>query len=217
MKEGVASDPSSHDKFLELLRFPSTQTEGDGLTSLKTYTERMKDDQKEIYYLLGDSLEVARRSAHLEYFRKHDLEVLYLTDPVDNFMLMGLNEYDSTSHSKTSTTPTWTCPKTTNPKSKRPKDEKFISLTAFVKQVLGERVEDVRESKLLSEGAARLSNPAGGSSSFYRAQRLMGQDAQVPKKISGTQPQKRAGAKAERTPHRQRQRPAAPRFSRATF
>ena len=182
LKEGVASDPSSHDKFLGLLRFPSTQTEGDALTSLKAYTERMKEDQKELYYLLGDSLEVAQRSAHLEYFRKHDLEVLYLTDPIDNFMLMGLNEYEG-KPLKNIDDADLELPEEDKPKIETPKDEKFISLTAFVKQVLGERVEDVRESKLLTEGAARLSNPAGGSSSVYRVQRLMGQDAQVPKKI----------------------------------
>jgi molecular chaperone HtpG len=64
-----------------------------------------------------------------------------------------------------------------------PVDDDFISLTAFIKQHLGDKIEGVRESKVLSDSAARLVNPAGGNASFYRVQRLMGRDVQIPKKI----------------------------------
>ena len=183
LKEGLASDAANTEKFRDLLRFPSSQTEGDELTSLKAYAERMKDDQKDIYYVLGDDVEVVSRSSHLEYFRKHELEVLYLTDPMDNFMLMGLTEYDGKKLKNIDDADLELPESEDESKIETPKDEGFISLTAFIKQNLGERVEDVRESKLLTDSAARLVNPAGGTSSFYRAQRLMGQEAEVPKKI----------------------------------
>jgi len=183
LKEGLASDAANTEKFRDLLRFPSTQTEGEELTSLKAYAERMKDDQKDIYYVLGDDVEVVSRSSHLEYFRKHELEVLYLTDPMDNFMLMGLSEYDGKQLKNIDDAELELPDSDDESKIETPKDEGFISLTAFIKQNLGERVEDVRESKLLTDSAARLVNPAGGASSFYRAQKLMGQEAEVPKKI----------------------------------
>ena len=183
LKEGVASDPSGAEKFIDLLRFPSTQTESAETTSLKAYTERMKPEQKEVYYVLGDDLAVVARSSHLEYFRKHDLEVLYLTDPIDSFMLMNLDEYDGKAL-KNIDAADLNLPLADEKRLELPKDERFIALSAFVKQTLGERLEGVRESKVLTDAAARLVNPSsGGPTSFYRAQKLMGRDFEVPKKI----------------------------------
>ncbi len=183
LKEGVASDPGSAERFIGLLRFPSTKTEGDALTSLEAYVERVKPEQKEIYYVLGDDLATVARSSHLEYFRKHDLEVLYLTDPVDSFMLVGLNEYGGKAL-KNIDDADLDLPATDEKKLELPKDERFIALSAFVKQTLGDRVEAVRESKVLTDAAARLVNPPNaGPTSFYRAQRMMGRDFEVPKKI----------------------------------
>lgn len=182
LKEGIASDRANTKKFLDLLRFPSSRSEGQEMVSLKDYVARMKPEQKDIYYVLGDDVGVLARSSHLEYFREHDLEVLYLTDPMDTFMLMGLSDFGG-KPLKNIDDAELELPATDKAKLELPKDEGFISLTAFVKQTLGDRVEGVRESKLLSEGAARLVNPAGGASSFYRAQRLMGRDVEVPKKI----------------------------------
>ncbi len=182
LKEGIASDRDNTERFLDLLRFPSSRTEGEDMTSLREYVARTNPEQKDIYYVLGDDVEVVARSSHLEYFREHDLEVLYLTDPMDTFMLMGLTDYDGRLL-KNIDDAELELPATGEAELELPKDEAFISLTAFVKQVLGDRVEDVRESKVLKGGAARLVNPVGGTSSFFRAQRLMGRDVEVPKKI----------------------------------
>src|SRR6185503_5871476 len=95
IKECIALAADSRDKFTDLLRFQSSQGESaDELISLAKYTERMKEDQSEIYYILGDDYNVISRSPHLEYFKKHDIEVLYLTDPMDSFMLVGLQNYN---------------------------------------------------------------------------------------------------------------------------
>ena len=87
-KEAVATDPTNKDKFVELLRFPSTQ--GETTTSLAEYTNRMGEDQDAIYYALGDNLEVLRRSAHLEPFEAQDFEVLLFTDTVDSLSLIHI-------------------------------------------------------------------------------------------------------------------------------
>ncbi len=180
LKEGVATRAEGAERFLDLLRFPSSQHDAETWVSLKSYVKRMKPEQEEIYYLLGDDYEMASRSAHLEYFKKHDLEVLFFTDPVDAFLLMSLRSYEGKLLKNVNDADL------TLPEEKRletPKSEDFISLTAFAKGVLGDRVEGVRESRLLTEGAARLVNPAGEDAGAYRVQRLMGGEARVPKKI----------------------------------
>jgi molecular chaperone HtpG len=180
LKEGVATDPSSHEKFVDLLRFTTSKTEPGQLTALKDYLERMPEGQAVIYYMLGDDLGVISRSSHLEYFRKHDTEVLLLTDPIDSFMLMGLSEYQG---KKLQNIDDADLQLPSDSKLEIPVDEDFISLSAFIKRHLGDKVAGVRESKVLSDSAARLVNPAGGNASFYRVQRLMGREVEIPKKI----------------------------------
>jgi molecular chaperone HtpG len=92
-KEGVGADHENRDKIIDLLLFESSGEE-EQLTSLKDYVARMKDDQKEIYYLSGESRQVVESSPHLEAFRSKGYEVLYMIDPVDEFMLPGMLAYD---------------------------------------------------------------------------------------------------------------------------
>ena len=183
LKEGVASDPSSAQVFVNLLRFPSSKAEAGALTSLRDYVQRMKREQQDIYYLLGDDLKVAASSSHLDPFRERDLEVLFLTEPIDSFLLMGLSSYEGRPLRNIDEAGL-DLPETGPQPLETPADEAVVSLTAFAKQVLGERVAAVRSSKLLTASAARLVNPAGGeSASFQRAQRLMGREVSLPKRI----------------------------------
>ena len=91
LKEGVAVDPGSREALVPLLRFRSTHS-GDELTSLADYVSRMRPDQDVIYYVLGEDYASVARSPHLDYFRAHDIEVLYLADPVDGYMTAMLHE-----------------------------------------------------------------------------------------------------------------------------
>jgi len=184
LKEGIATDPANQDKFVELLRFPSSKSaDADYWVSLAQYRERMKEKQKDIYYLLGDDLSVVAKSAHLEYFRERDLEVLYLTDPVDNLLLMGLTSYQDTPLRNIDDAELLPEESAEAEETALP-DDAFAALVAKAKEVLGERVEDVRESKLLRNSPARLVNPAGGAaSSIQRVQRLMDNNYQIPQKI----------------------------------
>ena len=93
IKEGLATDPVARDPLLPLLRFHSSRSDG-GLISLADYAGRLKPEQRTIYYILGESLKSVAQSPHLDYFRRANLEVLYLVDPLDSFMLAGLQSYE---------------------------------------------------------------------------------------------------------------------------
>ncbi len=181
LKEAIATDQSQIEKFVDLIRFV-TNKNGD-LISFKDYLENMKEEQKEIYYILGDDLGTLSRSPHLEYFNKNGLEVIYLNDSIDSFMLMNLSEYSGKKLRSIDDIDIEL------PEDKDKKDEKkkatrgFKKIKEFVIASLGEKVEDVRESKVLVDGVARLVSPAGGDNNFYRIQKLMGQSVEVPKKI----------------------------------
>ena len=94
LKEGIEVDPTNKDKIKDLLLFESSRTEPGKYVSLKEYTERMVLDQKEIYFITGTSRSAVENSPHLEVFKKKEIEVLFMTEPVDEFILSGFGEYD---------------------------------------------------------------------------------------------------------------------------
>ena len=94
LKEGVIDDENLKERIARLLRFSSTVTEGDALTSLMDYVGRMKPEQKAIYYLTADTLSAARNSPHLEGFAARGYEVLLLTDRVDEWVTGHLPEFE---------------------------------------------------------------------------------------------------------------------------
>lgn len=95
LKEGPAEDLTNRDRIAELLRFATTHTDQAVQNqSLKAYVERMKEGQDKIYYLIADSFNAARNSPHLEIFRKKGIEVLLLTDRVDEWLMTHLTEFD---------------------------------------------------------------------------------------------------------------------------
>ena len=98
LKEGVGEDFANRERIAKLLRFASTQAGNDGQTvSLADYASRMKPEQDKIYYLTADSYTAALASPHLEVFRKKGVEVLLLTDRVDEWVTSHLNEFDGKS------------------------------------------------------------------------------------------------------------------------
>ena len=93
LKEGVSSDFDNKNDLISLLLFASSN-DPENLTSLKDYVARMKEDQKDIFYLAGESRSVVENSPHLEAFRDKGYEVLYLVDPVDELVVQFLTEFD---------------------------------------------------------------------------------------------------------------------------
>jgi molecular chaperone HtpG len=94
LKEGIAGDRPNHDRLAKLLRFATTRSGGEQTVSLADYLGRMKDGQDAIYYVTADSHAAATNSPHLEVFRKYDVEVVLLSDRVDEWMLSQLTEFE---------------------------------------------------------------------------------------------------------------------------
>jgi molecular chaperone HtpG len=95
LKEGIGEDATNKDRIAKLLRFASTHTDSaDQTVSFADYVSRMKEGQEKIYYVTADSYTAAKNSPHLEIFRKKGVEVLLLTDRVDEWMLSFLNDFD---------------------------------------------------------------------------------------------------------------------------
>ncbi len=97
LKEGVIEDNSNRDTIAGLMRFASTHDASAPSVSLAAYKERMREGQKHIYYITADTIEAASASPHLEIFEKHGVEVLFLTDEVDEWVVGHLTEFDGTS------------------------------------------------------------------------------------------------------------------------
>ena len=185
LKEGVAADPSSQESLVDLLRFRSSRS-GDGAwTTLKAYVEGMGAEQKAIYYVLGENLKTVARSPHLDYFRAHDIEVLYLVDPIDGWMTTMLREYQGKPLQNVDAA-NLDLPKDDKPAEQAGQvgEEDFDKLVARVKQVLGDRVRDVREGKTLVDSPARLVSPEDNfDRDLQFIRRLTEEGYTAPKKI----------------------------------
>jgi molecular chaperone HtpG len=160
LKEGLYEDTDNRDKIFELVRFKSTH--GDGQFSLKDYTTRMKEGQDSIYYITGEDAEQIAQSPQLEGFKKKGVEVLLLSDPVDEFWITAIGLYDDKMF-KSATRGGADLEKVSDPKSdkknKKKDDKKTINidpLVAAFKVALGEKVKDVRKSERLTDSAVCL-------------------------------------------------------------
>merc|ERR1712241_397852 len=93
MKLGIHEDSTNRKKISDILRY-HTSSSGDEMTSLKDYVSRMKENQKQIYYITGENKETVKNSAFVERVRKHGYEVRYMTEPIDEYCVQQLKEYD---------------------------------------------------------------------------------------------------------------------------
>lgn len=150
---GVNSDYANRDRIKELLRYESSELKKDELTSLNGCVSRMDSEQKEIYYLAGDSRDAIERNPNLEYFRKKGIEVLFLTDPVDVFTFPYLNEYDGKLLKSIDSAD---IELSAEEESEKPGEDAVKTLIELFKKTLGDKVEDVVESKRLVESPATL-------------------------------------------------------------
>jgi molecular chaperone HtpG len=188
IEEGVATDPASHELLRGLLRFHSSKAAGeDELVSLSEYASRMKEDQKAIYYLLGDDLKSVVHSPHLDYFRANDIEVLYLVGPLDSFTVLALKEYDGKPLQNVDDAGLdlpEVSPAADEEAGQALPQSDFDHLVERFKAELGDRVVDVRESKRLTDSPCRLVSPEGSPDrDLQRVRRLVEQEYEVPKKI----------------------------------
>ncbi len=158
LKEGLYEDSGQREALLELARFRSTASEG--WTTLAAYVERMREGQEAIYYIAGEEGAALAGSPHLEGFRARKVEVLLLQDPVDDFWVSAVGEYDGkglVSVSRGGIDLSAIPPvEDESPKEDADADADIASLVALFKVTLGEAVKDVRGSETLTESAVRL-------------------------------------------------------------
>merc|ERR1712135_149031 len=144
LKLGIHEDSTNRTKIAELLRF-STSKSGDEEISLKEYVDRMKEGQNDIYYITGESIAVVSSPPFLENLRKKGLEVLYMVDPVDEYAVQQLKEFDGKKLKSTTKEGLDIGDEDEKKKLEELKAE-FEPLTKLMKEVLGDRVEKVMVS-----------------------------------------------------------------------
>ena len=159
LKEGVGEDFANKERIGKLLRFATTHDDSEAQTvSLADYVARMKEGQDKIYYITADSFNAARNSPHLEVFRKKGVEVLLLTDRVDEWVVSHLTEFDGkqlVSVAKGGLD----LGKLEDEAEKKEQEKEageLKDLIAKIKQSLGERVKDVRVTHRLTDSPACL-------------------------------------------------------------
>merc|ERR1712176_653249 len=156
IKLGIHEDSKNRKKISELLRYSSTKTGDKDMVSLKEYVERMKDDQKAIYYITGESKAAVEASPFLEALKKRDLEVLYLVDPIDEYAVQQLREYDG--KKLMCVTKEGLDLGLTEDEKKKQEDDKaaFEGLCKKMKEILGDKVEKVIVSDRMVESPCSL-------------------------------------------------------------
>ncbi|MGE5399407.1 MAG: molecular chaperone HtpG [Ignavibacteriales bacterium] len=187
------SDYSNREKFAELLRFNSSvSTNNEELISLSEYLERMKPEQKEIYYVSGASRDAINADPHLEIFKNKGLEVLYLYDPIDEFVMDSLRTYKEFTFQSVEHADTKVLDKFENLNNKETvheplntdEEKEFDKLLLYIKEILGERVTEVRVSARLSESPSCLANPSDGmTSQMEKILHIVNKDTSIPKKV----------------------------------
>jgi molecular chaperone HtpG len=191
-KMGYA-DYANQEKFVELLRFDSSKNENkDQLVALAEYVERVKEEQKEIYFMTGPSREALIMDPHLEIFKRKGLEVLYLYDPVDEFVISSVNKYkefDLKSVDQVDLKSLEALGDTEEKKDKVKKlskaDSKVLTdLLAKMKEILGDKVTDVKISERLEDSPSCLVNSDNSmSASMQKMMNMMGNNETIPAKI----------------------------------
>ena len=156
LKEGMAEDFANRERIAELLRFGSTALEAGQLSSLADYVERMKTGQEKIYYLVADSREAALASPYLEVFRKHGIEVLLLTDRIDEWLTSHLHEFREKSLVNIAKGELDLGELAGDDASPPQPEADNSPLAARIAELLGDRVSAVRTSRRLTDSAACL-------------------------------------------------------------
>jgi molecular chaperone HtpG len=159
LKEGIHTDPSKKEKIASLARYKTTKSE-DAWVSLDDYVKNMKADQKEIYYITGDKLSALLNSPHLEKLKEKDFEVLLMTDPVDEWVVQTLTEYDG-KPLKSAEKGDLDLDKVDDSKK-----EEYNALFGFIKGHLEEKIKEVKPSTRLKDSVACLSGDAWDMSAY---------------------------------------------------
>lgn len=183
-KLGVNTDFINKDKIIKLLRFETTSKSKGELTSLDNYISRMPESHKEIYYLTGESREIAERNPKLEYFRKHNLEVLLLVDPIDIFIIPSIYEYEKKKFQSIEKADLKLEKKDKAIEGEALEENLLKSLLTVFKETLGDKIEDVTASdRLVDSPATLVIGKEGLEPQVEKFMKMMNQEVKPQKKI----------------------------------
>lgn len=187
IKEGMHFDYANKEKLQELILFESTSTEAGSFVSLKEYVGRMPEGQKDIYYITGSSRETLEQSPHLEAFRAKGYEVLFLTDPVDEWVVQSLTEYNE-KHLKAVDRGDISLDSDEEKMEKEKKREEaqkeFSDLISLLNDRLKDKVKEVRFSNRLTDSACCLvADEYGMNANMERIMKAMNQAVPESKRI----------------------------------
>ncbi|WP_034608070.1 molecular chaperone HtpG [Chitinimonas koreensis] len=186
VKEGVGEDHANRERVASLCRFASTLTDSEEQTvSLKDYIGRMKEGQDKIYYVTADAFAAAKNSPHLEIFRKKGIEVLLLSDRVDEWFASSLTEFDGKALVSVAKggLDLGSLEDEAEKKEQEAKADAFKDLVGAVQGALGERVKEVRVTHRLTDSPACLVAEAHAmSGNLERILKSAGQD------VAGSKP-----------------------------
>lgn len=185
-KEGIATDPAAKEDLLPFFRYHSSNSE-DELTTLDAYVERMPESQSDIYYVLGDDRRTVANSPHLDPFKARSLEVLYWIDPLDVLIAPMMADYKDKKFRNIDDAGL-ELPELEHDEAAEEKPEvaeaDFNRLIGRFVTTLGDKVVEVRQSKVLKNSPVRLVSPEDAPNrEMQRIYRMLGQEYEVPKKI----------------------------------
>jgi molecular chaperone HtpG len=187
LKEGIHFDHANKEKIQDLLLYESSKTENGKFVSFKEYLERMPEGQKEIYYITGMSRASVENSPYMEVFRKKDYEVLYMTDPVDEWVVQSITEYKE-KHLKAIDRGDLELDSEEEKKAHEAKKEEakkeYGGIISFIQDTLKEKVKEVRLSSRLTESACCLvADEMGLNANMEKILKSMNQDVPEAKRI----------------------------------
>jgi len=166
IKEGVTSDYEFQKELAPLVRFESSRSEDGKPTSLTDYVERMADGQEEIYYINGPNRSAIEAGPYVEMFNKKDIEIIYTMEPIDDFVLNHLGEFDgkkliSADRADLDLSKSGEDKEDDKDATEKLDSEASGSLVTWLKKTLDDKVADVIESKRLVDSPAMIVNPDG--------------------------------------------------------
>ena len=176
-KAGISQDADNKDKIASLLRYKTTKSDGK-YASLAEYVSRMQPEQKEIYFITGDNLTTLLNSPHLERLKEKDIEVILMTDPIDEWVIRDLHEFDKKTF-KSAEKGDLDLDKVDDKKK-----EAYSALFDFIKTSLDEKVKEVKPSTHLKDSVACLSGEAYDMSAYMeKILKASGQDVPKAKRV----------------------------------
>ncbi|MRR14634.1 molecular chaperone HtpG, partial [archaeon] len=177
LKIGISTDHENRERLSELLRYKTTKSEGKFM-SLREYKDRMQPDQEDIYYITGENITTLLNSPHLERLKEKDIEVVLMTDPIDEWVVQTLREFDKKKFVSAEKGDL------NLDKVDDKKKDDFADFFGFLKDELKDKVKDVKASTHLKDSLACLSGESYDTSAYMdKILRAAGQKVEPVKRV----------------------------------